>query len=213
MKRKIFEEIKQAMFNYEKDRAKQLATLSLEKEINPLETIEIFNEAITIIGTKFSEGELWLPDLMLAADTMKGAIDILEKTLKDKGFERKSSGKIVLGTVFGDIHDIGKNLVGTLLISGGFEVIDMGVNVEAKKFIDVVRKEKPKILALSSLLTTTAPEQQKIMKALKDESLRKDLKVIIGGGSITKEFADSIGADGYEPTAPLALNLVKRLIN
>lgn len=213
MKEELFKNLEKAMYDYDKEKAKEIALKIVEENINTVEAVDVLSSSIATIGDKFSSGELWLPDLMLAADTMKGALAILEKELLNQGIERKSQGKIVLGTVYGDIHNIGKNMVGTLFSAAGFEVIDLGENVESKDFIEAVKKNKPDVLAMSALLTTTAPEQKRVIEGMIKEGIRKNVKIIVGGGCVTQEFSDLIGADGFEPTAPLAVDLVKRLLN
>jgi methylmalonyl-CoA mutase cobalamin-binding domain/chain len=121
-------------------------------------------------------------------------------------------GVVVIGTVFGDIHDIGKNMVATLLRAAGFVVHDLGINITAAAFVDAVAKHNAQVLALSALLTTTAPEQKKVIELLREAGLREQVKVIVGGGGITAAFADSIGADGYDATAPGAVKLARRLL-
>ena len=212
MKDQIFNSLQKAMFEYDEESAKNLAEEAIREEIDPIETINILTKSIGEIGNKFEKEELWLPDLMLAAKTMQTAIKPLEAEIKKKGIKRQSVGKIVIGTVYGDLHSIGKSIVATLLAANGFEVIDLGVNVEAGKFIEAVNKYNPDMLAMSALLTTTAPEQQRIISAFEDEGIRDRIKIIVGGGPITREFADNIGADGYEPTAPLAVKLAKGLM-
>jgi len=212
MKDRILGDLKKAMFEYNELAAVSLTEESIKEGIDPIETINTLTQSITEIGNKFEKGELWLPDLMLAAKTMQSAIVPLEEEIKKRGLKRESIGKIVIGTVFGDIHSIGKNMVLTLLVANGFEVIDLGVNIEAKTFIKAVKENNPDILAMSALLTTTAPEQERVILALKEEGIRDKIKVIVGGGPITKEFAEGIGADGYEPTAPLAVKLARSLL-
>ena len=212
MKDRILGDLKKAMLEYNELTAVSLTEESIKEGIDPIETINTLTQSITEIGNKFEKGELWLPDLMLAAKTMQSAIVPLEEEIKKRGLKRESIGKIVIGTVFGDIHSIGKNMVLTLLVANGFEVIDLGVNIEAKTFIKAIKENSPDILAMSALLTTTAPEQERVILALKEEGIRDKIKVIVGGGPITKEFAEGMGADGYEPTAPLAVKLAKSLL-
>jgi len=213
MKEEILNGLKAAMVNYNSENAKIFAIKSVEEKINPLETVRILTESIAEIGDRFEKGELFLPDLMMAAKTMQSAISPLEDDIKSKGLKRETVGKVVIGTVFGDLHDIGKGMVATMLNANGFEVVDLGVNVDSTNFLKAIKEHKPDLLALSSLLTTTAPEQERIIKALKDAGIRDKVKIMVGGGPITEDFAERIGADGYEPTAPLAVKLAKRLIN
>ena len=153
-----------------------------------------------------------LPDLVGAADAMQAAMPIIEEELKRTGAKREAMGIVVAGTVFGDIHSIGETMVCTLLVAGGFEVHDLGVNIKAEEFLEAIEKYQANILAMSALLTMTAPEQRKVIDALKEKGIREKVKVMVGGGAITADFAKSIGADGYDPTAPGAVELARRLV-
>ena len=200
------------MFEYDEEKVLILAKKSIEEKININKTIAILTESIAKIGDKFDIGELFLPDLMIGAKTLKIALRPLEEELMRKKIEKKLKGKVVIGTVYGDLHDIGKNMVSTFLTANAFEVIDLGVNISIEGFLKAVKKNNPDVLAMSSLLTTTAPEQSRTISALEKEGIRNKIKIIVGGGPITKEFADRIGADGYAPTATLAVNEVKYLL-
>jgi 5-methyltetrahydrofolate--homocysteine methyltransferase len=213
MSDKSFSELKNAIFDYREEYAKELVESLISKDVNALGILNVLTEAISEIGEKFEKEELFLPDLMLGAKTMKIAMQPLEVEITKKGLQRKTEGKVVIGTVFGDLHDIGKGIVATLLEANGFEVIDLGVNVEAKKFLDAIDKHNPEILAMSALLTTTASEMGRVIKKLIQDGTRSNVKIIIGGGPITEDFAKNIGADGYEPTAPLAVKLAKKLVH
>jgi len=182
------------------------------EKVDLLKAIDALTETIREIGDRFGKGELWLPDLVGAADAMQAAMPILEEELRKTGEEREALGNVVVGTVFGDIHNIGKAMVCTLLTAGGFNVYDLGVNVKFGEFVAAVKKHDADILAMSALLTTTAPEQRKVIETLKNDGIRDKVKIMVGGGAITQEFAESIGADGYDPTAPGAVELAKRLI-
>ena len=139
-------------------------------------------------------------------------VRVLEKAFKKTGKKRKTKGNIVAGTVFGDIHSIGITMVAALARAEGFNVIELGVNIKAEHFVKAIKEHKAHILAMSALLTTTAPEQEKVIKLLKRENLRDKVKVAVGGGAITQDFADQIGADGYRPTAPMAVELFKEFV-
>jgi 5-methyltetrahydrofolate--homocysteine methyltransferase len=143
---------------------------------------------------------------------MSGAVSIVEKEIEKTGKKVDKIGTVVLGTVEGDIHDIGKTMVKAFLVAENFRVIDLGVDVPAEEFLKAIERYNPEILALSALLTTTVTEQRKIIETLKDKEIRDRVKVIIGGAATTQEFADEIGADGYEATAPRAPRLCKRLL-
>jgi len=180
--------------------------------MDPVKATDALITAIREVGNAFGRGELWLPDLMGAAEAMQSAMPILEEEITKKGLKRESLGTVVIGTVYGDIHNIGKAMVSTLLTADGFTVHDLGINITAENFVEGIKKYNADILAMSSLMTTTAPEQRKVIETLKKESLRDRVKIMVGGGAITQQFADSIGADGYEPTAPGAVKLARRLI-
>ena len=169
-------------------------------------------ETLRIIGDGFEKGEFFLPDLIGAADAMTVALPILEVEIKKKGSKVKSLGNIVIGTVYGDIHSIGKTMVATLLTAAGFGVFDIGIDLKAEAFIDAVKKHNAGILSMSALLTVTAPEMKKVIGQLKKEGLRDRIRIMVGGGAITQEFTDSIGADGYGPAAPGAAKLAKKLL-
>jgi len=207
----ILAKLKKAVIEYNAEAAASWARKALEEGIDPLEALDALTKGIKQVGDGYGRGELWLPDLIGAAEAMSSAMPIIEEEIKSRGMKRETAGVIVIGTVKGDIHDIGKNIVATLLTIDGFDVIDLGVDVAAEKFIQAIIKHKPSILAMSALLTMTAPEQRKVIDALKKEGIRDKVKVLIGGAAITQEFADDIGADGYDPTAAGAVNLARRL--
>ena len=213
MSNEILENLKKAILEYESEKAANLAREALEKKIDPAKALNVMTEAVRQVGDGFGKGELWLPDLVGAADAMQSAMPIIQKEIKRKGAKVETLGVVVVGTVFGDIHNIGETMVCTLLAAEGFTVHDLGVNVTAEKFIEAVKKYKADILAMSALMTMTAPEQRKVIAILKKENLRDKVKVMVGGGSITEEFAKNIGADGYDPTAPGGAKLARRLLN
>jgi methanogenic corrinoid protein MtbC1 len=204
--------LKLAIEEYDKESAAVLAKQAMSEGLNPIEVINELISVIGRIGDDFGKGELFLPDLIGAADSLQGAMPILEDEISRKGLKREKVGLVVIGTVFGDIHSIGKDMVGTLLMAEGFDVHDLGINVTANTFISAVKEHNPDILAMSSLLNTTAPEQEKVIKELEKSGLRSHVKVIVGGGAITDDFAQKIGADGYEPTAVEAVKLAKTLL-
>jgi methylmalonyl-CoA mutase cobalamin-binding domain/chain len=169
-------------------------------------------KAIRAVGEQFNRGELWLPDLIRAADVFKAALPILMDEIHKKRAVIQSLGTVVIGTVKGDIHNIGKDMVATLLSAEGFTVFDLGIDISVEKFTAAVQKNKADIIAMSALLTTTAPEQKRVVDSLTKSGIRDVVKIMVGGGAITQQFADSIGADGYAPTAPLAVKLAKNLL-
>jgi corrinoid protein of di/trimethylamine methyltransferase len=212
MSTEVLESLRKAIVEYDSEEAANLARRAIQEKIDPIKTLAAMTAAIKQVGDGFGKGELWLPDLVGAADAMTSATPIIEEEIKRRGITRESLGTIVIGTVYGDIHTIGKTMVATLLIAGGFVVNDLGINVTSERFVEGIKKYKADILAMSALMTMTAPEQRKVIEILKKEELRDKVKIMVGGGAITQEFANSIGADGYDPTAPGAVKLARKLI-
>ena len=212
MSTEVLENLKKAIVEYDSEEAANLARRAIQEKIDPIKILTAMTAAIRQVGDGFGKGRLWLPDLVGAADAMTSATPIIEKEIKRRGLTRESLGTVVIGTVYGDIHTIGKTMVATLLIAEGFVVNDLGINVTSERFVEGIKKYKADILAMSALMTMTAPEQRKVIETLKKEELRDKVKIMVGGGAITQEFANSIGADGYDPTAPGAVKLARRLI-
>lgn len=163
-----------------------------------------------VVGKRFKVGEMFLPEVLLSAEVMHKGLGIITPLLAKAG--QKGMGKVVIGTVEGDIHDIGKRIVGFLLEGNGFEVTDLGVDVKADVFIKAIEESKPDILGMSALLTTTMPHMGEIINLLKERNLRDKVKVIVGGASVNDQFAKSIGADGYAPEAGSAVEWVKKVL-
>ena len=162
------------------------------------------------VGAEFRKGEMYVPEVLLSARAMHGAMNIIRPLLAETGAEL--SGLIVLGTVKGDLHDIGKNLVGMMLEGAGFEVIDLGVNVEPAKFVEAIRDSKPNVIAMSALLTTTMHAMQETINAIKEAGVRDQVKIMVGGAPLTADFAEKIGADGFASNASAATEKAKQLI-
>lgn len=212
MSTEILENLKKAVMEYDHEGAASLARKAVEEKVDPLEALNALTVAVRQVGDGFGRGELWLPDLIGAAETMMSVMPILDEEIERKGAKRQSLGTVAIGTVYGDIHTIGKTMVATLLMAEGFTVHDLGINVTAETFVEAVKKYKVDILAMSALMTTTAPEQRKVISALKEKGIRDKVKIMVGGGGITQKFADEIGADGYDPTAPGAAKLARTLV-
>lgn len=192
--KEVLAKLRDAIVNLDIDGVKKAAEEALAAGIPAYKAvIDGMAKGMEIVGQKYEDGEYFLAELIMAGETMKEGMAVLEPHLK--AGDIKAAGKVVIGTVRGDLHDIGKNVVATLLKAANFEVIDLGVDISAEQFIETVKKENPDILAMSALLTTTMIEMESVMKALEKEGLRDKVKVIIGGAPITPEYAKKIGAD------------------
>jgi corrinoid protein of di/trimethylamine methyltransferase len=190
--------------------AKSVTEAALAEGVVPLKIVQDhMMPAMAEVGRRFEANEYFVPELLISARAMKSALELIRPLLVAGGVQ--PVGRVVLGTVKGDLHDIGKNLVGAMLEGGGFEVIDLGVNVEPEKFIAAVREKRAQIIAMSALLTTTMPAMKTTIDALKQAGMRAQVKVIIGGAPITQKFAEEIGADGYSESAAGAVGLVNRV--
>ncbi|ACM61647.1 5-methyltetrahydrofolate--homocysteine methyltransferase [Caldicellulosiruptor bescii] len=167
-------------------------------------------QAMSVVGEKFKNNEIYVPEVLIAARAMKAALEVLKPILTETGV--KPIGKVVIGTVKGDLHDIGKNLVAMMMTGAGLEVIDLGVDVAPEKFCEAVKNHNPQIVAMSALLTTTMPNMKTTIEKLQEQGLRDKVKVIVGGAPVTESFAKSIGADGYAPDAASAAELAKKFV-
>ena len=213
MNDELFAAMRQAVIDGDPDEVRVLAQRALALGIDPLEAINRgFVPGVTHVGEQFGLGEMFLPDLVLGSEAMKAAVAVLEPELARRGAQRESLGTVVLGTVRGDIHEIGKTLVQTMLSASGFQVHDLGVDVPVERFIAAVREHKPHVLGMSALLTTTMPGQRLVIEALEREGLRPQVKVIVGGAPVSQGWATEIGADGYGEDAMRAVTLVKALL-
>lgn len=213
MSEELYKKLAQAVIEGEPEEAEDLAKLALAQGVDPLACI---NQGLMVgiqeVGELFSKGDYFLPELIIGADAMKQALDILEPALVG-GQARDVVGRIVLGTVAGDLHEIGKTLVGTMLTANGFQVTDIGVDKTPAEFIAALKQADADIIGASALLTTTMLQQKKLIEALKNEGLRDKVKVIIGGAPVTERFAREIGADGYAEDAISTVNLAFRLMD
>ena len=184
----------------------------LERDWPPDKVLnEALVEGMRIVGIDFRDGILFVPEVLLAANAMKAGMEILRPLLAETGAE--PVGKVVIGTVKGDIHDIGKNLVGMMLEGAGFEVVDLGINTDAEKFIAALEQHKPDILGMSALLTTTMPYMKVVIQTLKDRGMRDDYIVLVGGAPLNEEFGMAVGADAYCRDAGVAAETARRLID
>jgi len=204
--------LKDMVMEFDIDNAASIAAEAIENGTDPIAAAAALTDAIRQVGDAFGNGELFLPDLVCASEVLKKAFPVINEAIDKIGMSQASLGKVVIGTVFGDIHSIGKGMVATLLYAAGFKVIDLGINVKGEDFLKAVKEENADVLAMSALLTTTAMEQKNVIKGLKDAGIRDRVKVIVGGSPINQDFADSIGADGYGATAPEGVKVIKRLL-
>jgi len=201
----------EAVVNGDAKTAHAITQQALAEGVDPLVLVnQHMIPAMDEVGRRFEASEYFVPELLIAARAMKSALDLIRPLLVARG--DKPVGRVAIGTVKGDLHDIGKNLVASLLEGGGFEVIDLGVNVPPEKFIETVREKQANIVAMSALLTTTMPAMKTTIDALKQAGVRNQVKVLVGGAPITEKYAEEIGADGYSENAVGAVALAKKVV-
>jgi len=212
----LSEKLKRFVIEGEEDAAQETALQILKTGFDPLEVIEEYlSPAMKSVGEKFEKGEYFLTNLMTSAAAMKAATNVLAAGVKKEDREKlraRRSGKVVIGTVSGDIHDIGKNIVAVLLEANGFDVYDLGKDVDSMKFIDRANEVQADIIAPSALMTTTKPAQKEVIEFLNEMNSRNKYMVIVGGSPTTKEWAEEIGADGWAETAEEAVRLAEKLM-
>lgn len=208
---KILDELQKAVIEGDKDEVVHWSKIAIAEGVNPILAIQKgLTIGITAVGDAFSTGDVFLPQLVMSADAMKAGSALFEEEIMRLGIDDDSKrGKIIIGTVQGDVHDIGKTIVSTILSAEGFDVTDLGINVPPDKFIDMAIKKKADIIALSALLSTTIREQARVIQALEEKGVRNNFSVLIGGGAVTPQFAKDIGADGYGADAVDAVRWVK----
>ncbi len=192
-------------------KAEEVTKAALAADVDPSELLgKYMIPAMDEVGKRFECNEYFVPELLIAARAMKTALHLLNPKLAAAG--AKATGRVVIGTVQGDLHDIGKNLVASMLEGGGFEVVDLGVDVPPQKFVDAAKEKDGSIIAMSALLTTTMTQMKAVVKALDEGGIRNKVRVIIGGAPITQQYADEIGADGYGDNASTAVALARKLV-
>ena len=213
MSEELYKQMAQSIIEGEKETAVELAKKSIEVGMAPLDAItKGFVEGVNYIGDLFGKGEAFLPELVMSGEAMKAAVAVLEPELMKLGEAREMMGKVVLATVEGDIHEIGKTLVGTMLAASGFEVVDMGVDQSAEKIIGKALEINANLIGLSALLTTTMVRQRELIEELDKEGLRPRIQVMVGGAPITKDWAEKIKANGTSEDAIGAVQLAKKLV-
>ena len=212
-KDQILENLADAVIAGDEEIAVENASAALKIQMDPLEAVEGgLSKGMDVIGAQFETGEAFLPELLMAASAFKAAMEILKPELEAQNKATAKLGTVLLGTVRGDLHNIGKNIVATVLETNGFEVIDLGIDNSPLTFIEEAEKAKVDVIGLSCLMTTTMPAQREVIETLVEMNLREKYKVIVGGGPVTQEWAEQIGADGYGESAVQAANMVKELM-
>ena len=213
MSEELYKKMAQSIIDGDSDVALMLAKESIANKINPLDAItKRFVVGVNTVGVAFERGEAFLPELVMAGEAMKAAVAVLDPELKKRGTERKMLGKVVIATVEGDIHEIGKSLVATMLGASGFEVFDLGVDTPSDKIIGKALEVNADIIAMSALLTTTMVKQREVIEELEKEGLRHRVKVMVGGAPVTRDWVNTIGADGFSEDAIGAVAIAKQLM-
>ena len=207
-----YEKMSEKVIEGDQEGVKELTQDAIDEGVEPQEIISdgLIN-GMNVVGERFKAGDMFVPEVLMSAKAMKAGMELVNPLLTEG--DREQSTTVVLGTVEGDLHDIGKNLVAMMLESGGMEVVNLGVDIEAGEFAEAVRENDADVLGMSALLTTTMMEMQDVIEILEEEGLRDDVKVLVGGAPVTQEFADDIGADGWAPDAASAKELAQKLIS
>jgi trimethylamine corrinoid protein len=209
----ILKQLQEVVILGEPDQARELAAQALEAGVAPLTAIEeALNPGMQVVGDRYESGEYFIPDLVMSAEAMKAAMGVFEPALIARQEQRQVLGTVVIGTVEGDIHEIGKSLVATMLSAAGFQVHDLGVDVPASEFVKRVQETRANVVGLSALLTTTMLNQEAVIEALEEAGLREQVKVVIGGAPTSTDWAQTIGADAYAENANEAVGVVKGLL-
>jgi len=207
----ILEKISKAVIEGDADNIGMLTELALSKDLSPKDILDKgLMPGMDYVGVEFRAGNMFVPEVLLSARVMLASMDIIKPLLVKTRAEM--TGKVIMGTVQGDLHSIGKNLVCMMMEGAGFEVIDLGTDVAPEAFVEAVKKEQPNIVGMSALLTTTMRSMDHTIQALKEANLRKNLKVMVGGAPVTSDFAEQIGADAYASNAPAAVDMAKQFV-
>lgn len=210
---KLSVELAEALKNGQSDQAEKLTQLALDQGTEPLDIVQqILVPTLTEVGNRFQNFEIFLPELMMAGEAAEKVTVLVEQATLDAGKPSLNLGTIILGQVEGDMHDIGRKIVGTLLNSHGYKVIDLGRDVPASAFLEAAEKEKADIVALSALMTTTLPAQKRTISLFSEVGKREDFYIIVGGGAVSLDWSNEIGSDGYSPDAAGAVELCNQLL-
>ena len=204
-------ELSETLFRGDISKVKEITQRALQEKVEPKEILEEgLIKGMEVVGVKFKNNEIFLPEVLLASQAMYGGMELLQPELIKSGV--KAVGKVIIGTAKGDLHDIGKNLVAMMLKGGGFEVIDLGIDVSSEKYLKALQEHQPDIIAISALLTTTMSGMEEVITILKSTGLRDKVKVMVGGAPVTQEFANEIGAEGYASNAASAVDKARELL-
>jgi len=207
-----FEEMGNAVIKGDAETADDLTRKAVDEGVEPL---DIINQGLIggmdVVGKRFKAGDMFVPEVLMSAKAMKAGMNIVRPLLLEG--DMPSAGKVLLGTVSGDLHDIGKNLVGMMMESGGLDIVNLGTDTSPEEFVEAVKEHKPDVIGMSALLTTTMLSMKDTIEVLEEEGLRDSVKIIIGGAPVTQDFADEIGADGWAPDAAAAKDLALMLLN
>jgi corrinoid protein of di/trimethylamine methyltransferase len=213
MEKTLFDELSQAILTYDVDAAREVAKKIIDAEMDPYQAIvEGLTPAIGEVGDRFENGDVFLPQLMMAGDAMIAAVNILKRKMSKEQLQSTKKGTIIIGTVKGDVHNIGKNIVGIMLTSAGYDVIDLGIDVEPSKFVEEAEKMGADIIAVSALMTFTAQNMKVVTEYLEMEGVRDKYKLIFGGGPLNENWAKEMGADAYAPDAIRAVSVVNQMM-
>jgi len=211
----IIEDIQQAIIDLEEDKTAELTQEAIDKGLSPLVILqEGLTKGVRTVGDKFGRGEVFLPELAMSADCMRAGVDLVEPLLDEMDLaDEDQGGKVILGTVDEDIHNIGKNILATMLKANGFDVVDLGVEIPNEDFVEAVREEEPDILGMSALMTMTMDHQEEVIDLLEEAGIRDQVKVMVGGAPTSEEWRDEIGADGYADNADAAVKRATELLD
>jgi corrinoid protein of di/trimethylamine methyltransferase len=208
----ILSSIKDSLVNLDMDKTIDFVKKAIELGFKPMDIVNAMADGMRVVGVRYERGEYFVSDLIVASEIFKEVMSILEPLIVREKEGLRPFGRVVIGTVEGDVHDIGKNLVITMLRANGFDVIDLGVDVSPQKFVGAVKQYKPDIVGMSALLTSTMVNMKKGIEALEKEGLRNSVKIIVGGAPITEKFAREIGADAYGENAVVAVEICRKLV-
>ena len=213
-KQEILGNLGQAIIRGDKQSARENAQIAIDEGLDPLEAVDDgLSKGMAVVGTKFEKGDVFLPELLMAADTFNAAMEILSPIIEANKQKTSKLGTVLLATVKGDQHNIGKNIVATVLETNGFEVVDIGIDQSTLNIIEAAQNHKTDFIGLSSVMTTTMPYQKEVIDTLTEMGLREKFFVLVGGGPVSQNWADEIGADGYGETAMDAVGIAKNLLS